>query len=167
MTYDASIMPQQIQNLIANLPKATDLKPFNILLVGPTGTGKTTTALKIAEVMNAELLEVKLKHGRADLSYLDRISTFGSTNSLGWIDTGDFTKRPKVVLVDEIDLVPTQGIPLRRTLDDQKSKIFFIATCNSIEKLHESVISRFQVIKVEGEDLRQKFSHNQIKALLG
>ena len=167
--FDVSLMPQQIQNLFENLQKSEvreNLTPFNILLTGTTGTGKTTAAKEIARAMNAELLEIKLRHGRASLEWIDRIETFGSTRSLNWLETGDFTERPKVVLVDEIELVPNQAIVIRRSLDDFKGKLYFIATCNSTDKIHDSVISRFKVIECNGEDLRQKKTHTQINSLL-
>lgn len=168
MTYDIKRMPTQIQNLFSNLsePGSLDnLQPFRLLLVGSTGTGKTTTAYELAKLINADLLEVKLKHGRADLGWLSQIETHARTRNLNWLDTGDHRERIKAVLLDEAELIPANGICVRRSLDDHPN-LFVIATANSIDKMHPSVVSRFKVIECNGVDLRAELAHISINKLL-
>lgn len=163
------VQSQEIKNLFKQIPEYRDcLKPFNLILTGKAGTGKTSIALALAELIGADLLKIALKHGRADMGYLDRIDNFAHTQNLNWMETGnlDDTNRPKVVLLDEIDLIPTGCIPLRSLLNDHSGKIFFIGTCNSTVKIDASVLSRFQKVEIKGEDLRQTIQHAQIKTLL-
>ncbi|MCO4201217.1 AAA family ATPase [Aeromonas hydrophila] len=163
------VQSQEIKNLFKQIPEYRDcLKPFNLILTGKAGTGKTSIALALAELIGADLLKIALKHGRADMGYLDRIDNFAHTQNLNWMETGnlDDINRPKVVLLDEIDLIPTGCIPLRSLLNDHSGKIFFIGTCNSTVKIDASVLSRFQKVEIKGDDLRQTIQHSQIKTLL-
>ncbi|MGL5396280.1 AAA family ATPase [Aeromonas veronii] len=163
------IQSREIKNLFRQIPDYLDcLKPFNLILTGNPGTGKTSTALALADLIGADLLKIALKHGRAEMSYLERIENFARTQNLNWLETGNFDDihRPKVVLLDEIDLVPAGCIPLRSLLNDHSDKLFFIGTCNSIAKIDASILSRFQTVEIKGEDLRQTIKHAQIKTLM-
>lgn len=163
------IQSQEIKNLFRQIPDYLDcLQPFNLILTGNPGTGKTSTALALADLIGADLLTIKLKHGRDSMAYLDRIDNFAMTTNLNWLESGDYdtAPKPKMILLDEIDLVPANCIPLRALLNDHSGKVFFIGTCNSTSKIHSSVLSRFQKVEIKGEDLRQKIQHAQIKTLM-
>ncbi|MGC5427045.1 AAA family ATPase [Aeromonas veronii bv. sobria] len=164
--YDIKLMPEQIQKLFQQIPDYKEyLKPFSLLLHGPCGTGKTTTARELAKTINAEVLEIPLKHGRADMLWIKKIENFARSGNLNFLD-GIEDKPFKVVILDEMDLIPCQCIPLRAIMNEFAGQLFFIGTTNHKNKINDSVLSRFHCVLMDGEDIRQKTTHNQIKSLM-
>lgn len=125
------------------------------LFLGPSGTGKTTLALTIAELMPAELHHVPSQE--CNLANIERIRA-----TCQYVPMSG--KRMHLVLADEIDqLTGPAQISLLSKLDATNffPNTVFIGTCNSTGRLEDRFLSRFHVI-----DFSSYGTSKEITALL-
>lgn len=140
-----------------------------LLFVGLVGTGKTTMAKSIADVMDRKLIRIPFG-GLGDPLYLRGQSRLHPEAEPGAIIRGLAqcqTKNP-VILLDEIDRVADDALNtimgvLVELLDPEQnshftdhyldypfdlSEAFFVATCNNTNRIATAVMDRLEVIQM-------------------
>jgi hypothetical protein len=141
----------------------------HLLFVGPPGSGKTTTAHNLVK---AYYKERKTFTGKAlflnssDERSLDavRSKVYPFARSQMHVLFGnDFFqhKAPKIIIFDEAETLTEQAqSALRPLLDKPASELLIIFLCNSISRIHSSILHRFLRIYFEtpsAEQFRNRF----------
>lgn len=111
------------------------------LFVGPSGTGKTSLALALAEEIHAELIHIPSQHCTvAELEESLRITQYVPMQG----------KRFWLVLVDEADQMTDKAqLALLSKLDatGMRDNCIFIFTCNVTDRLEARFLSRCRVLE--------------------
>ncbi|MCE8168071.1 MAG: AAA family ATPase [Candidatus Moeniiplasma glomeromycotorum] len=144
-----------------------------ILLVGPTGCGKTTSACWLAQVLKRKLYTINLA-GLSDPSVLVGTSESSSGSEIGLLAKSlvETESSAPLVLLDEFDKVkPSIQDNLLTVLDpvqnqavldyylDVKldfSQVIFIVTANDISKIPDYLLSRLPRVELTGYSFDQK-----------
>ena len=135
-----------LQNLAAN-PKS-----INLLFRGPSGTGKTTAALALAEAIPAEL-----HHIPSQECTLERIQRVRQTCQYFPAEG----KRFHLVLGDEADQMTNAAqIALLSKLDstDAAPNTIWVFTCNDTERLEPRFLSRCKVLDFSSYGMAEEAS---------
>lgn len=141
--------PNQINNIIGHTHIINTLNNYvkkevypNVLFYGPPGTGKTSTILVYANQLYGNSKSSMIMHLNAsDERGVDiirnRIKEFINTKSIF------MTNKPKLVILDEADTMTEDAqFSLRELVMNNKST-FFCIICNYINKIHNTLQSRF------------------------
>jgi len=163
---------QEVVNILKGQINSKDGITRSILLTGPTGTGKTTTARIIAHYVNCEKFDVELCRpcGKCDYcSNVAKIRSSNSTNSypdveeINFSDEGietvrqiigvcDFTSQSenRVFILDELQCMPSkaQNAFLKLLEEPPENTVFVLATTNP-EKLLPTITNRCLHLKLE------------------
>lgn len=140
-----------------------------LLFVGLVGTGKTTMAKSIAQVLNRELIRIPFG-GLGDANYLRGYSNTSLNAEPGQIVKGlvNCKSNNPVILLDEIDRVADDALNtimgvLVELLDPEQnnhfvdhyfdypvdlSQVIFCATCNNTSRIATAVMDRLEVIQM-------------------
>lgn len=150
-------LPHRIENILDTMLESPQARS-HLLLIGPPGSGKTTSARLFVQALHGSTKGI---FGRAlflnssDERGLDavrgRVYPFirSSFDSL-FVSTG-----PKVIIFDEAETLTDQAqIALRPLLDMNPQKILIIFLCNSVSRIHPSIIHKFTVIPFEAPSLK-------------
>jgi replication-associated recombination protein RarA len=120
---------------------AANPMPSAWLFVGPSGTGKTTMAMALGEMMPAEVHHIPSQN--CDLATLERVCrTCAYVPAMG--------KRMHLILVDEADqMTPAAQLYLLSKLDStaQLQNTIWIFTCNSTDRLQDRFLSRVRTVE--------------------
>lgn len=129
-------------------------KPMTILLSGPPGNGKTTTALAIVKSMGAEYIFLNGSgKDRGIDTVKGKIEYFAKTMSL------DGSK--KVIIYDEADSITADAqLALRSVIESVADNCTFILTANYPSKIIDPLVSRCHQVDLTME--RNKDSLSQI-----
>lgn len=155
-------------------------EPFRapiLLFVGLVGTGKTTMAKSIADVLGRELIRIPFG-GLGDPLYLRGQSRLHPEAEPGAIIRGLASAKTNnpVILLDEIDRVADDALNtimgvLVELLDPEQnarftdhyldypfdlSQCFFVATCNNTARIATAVMDRLEVIQMPSYNDEEK-----------
>lgn len=125
---------------------------LNVLLIGDMGTGKTT-------LLNALIREYYSGYSPKDYEenilhinslkeqgisyYRNDVKTFCQTCS-------NIKNKKKLIILDDIDQINEQSQQVfRNCIDKYSHNVHFISSCNNIQKVIESLQSRFTIIKMK------------------
>jgi hypothetical protein len=148
-------LPSRIQILLNTMLKYPDTRS-HLLLIGPPGSGKTTSARYFVEALHGKgasatffgrALFLNSSDERGLEAVRSRVYPFiRSTFSALFPDNTS----PKVIVFDEAETLTDQAqIALRPLLDESPKKVIIIFLCNSISRIHPSIIHKFMIIPFE------------------
>jgi hypothetical protein len=131
----------------------------HLLLIGPPGSGKTTSAKLFVEALHGSKAKSEAKS-----SFFGRALFLNSSDERGLeavrsrvypfvrssFDSLFVSSGPKVIIFDEAETLTDQAqIALRPLLDISPQKIIIIFLCNSVSRIHASIVHKFLVIPFE------------------
>jgi replication factor C small subunit len=142
--------PKKLDEIVGQKETIRRLKAFaskgsipNLMFAGIQGTGKTTTALCLANELKLEnnFIELNASDERGIETVRIKIKDFARTRPIG---KASF----KIILLDEADaLTKDAQQALRRTMENYSETCRFILDCNYSSKLIEPIQSRCVVFR--------------------
>ena len=142
---DEFIIDNNYKTVIKTLIKSNDA---NIILIGGQGVGKSTLLncitneyYKTTKHNNNNFLKINNLREQGIQFYRNNLKTFCQTKNT--------IHQKKIVMVDDIDSIQEQSQQVfRNCIDKYKKNVIFIASCSNIQKVIESIQSRFNIIKL-------------------
>jgi len=145
-----------VAKLLENFVKSPDTLS-HLLFVGPPGSGKTTTANAFVEAMygkrkhyTGRALFLNSSDERSLESVRSKVYPFASSQISNIFEGLGGPKLPKIIIFDEAETLTEQAqTALRPLLDKPASEILIFFLCNSVSKIHPSILHRFLRITFE------------------
>ena len=149
-------LPQRIQTLLTTMLEHPSSRS-HMIMIGPPGSGKTTSVKYFVEALHEKKRSSSTIFGRAlflnssDERGLEavrsRVYPFVRSSFQAFFPT---STAPKVIIFDEAETLTDQAqIALRPLLDESPEKILIIFLCNSISRIHSSILHKFLIIPFE------------------
>lgn len=143
---------QTLLNVMIHNPEARS----HLLLIGPPGSGKTTSARFFVEALHGKnatstffgrALFLNSSDERGLEAVRSRVYPFVRSSFSALFSN---TNAPKVIVFDEAETLTDQAqIALRPLLDESPQKVLLIFLCNSISRIHASIVHKFLTIPFE------------------
>jgi DNA polymerase III delta prime subunit len=160
----------RIQSLLSTMLKYPNARS-HMIMIGPPGSGKTTSVKYFVEALH-EKKSTNTVFGRAlflnssDERGLEavrsRVYPFVRSSFQAFFPTN---VAPKVIVFDEAETLTDQAqIALRPLLDESPDKIIIIFLCNSISRIHNSILHKFMIIPFEAANTHD--FNSRIKLIL-
>lgn len=151
-------LPYRIEKLLQIMVEDPSMRQ-HLLLIGPPGSGKTTSARFFVEALHGSkgfLSKANSFFGRAlflnssDERGLEAVRSRVYPFIRSSFDALFPSSNPKVIIFDEAETLTDQAqIALRPLLDMNPAKTLIIFLCNSISRIHPSIVHKFLTIPFE------------------
>ena len=162
-------LPQRVKILFELMIKEPSLRN-HIILTGPPGSGKTSSAKLLVEAFYgnnsfggkfSRALFLNSSDERGLEAVRSRVYPF-IRSSLHILFQGDTKDKPKIIIFDEAETLTDQAqMALRPLLDENPNEIIIMFLCNSISRIHPSIVHKFTVIQLESpppEDFKERYT---------
>jgi len=130
---------------------------LNIMLIGDAGTGKSS----LLDALIKEYYEgYSYSDYKDNVLYINNLKEQGinyyRTDVRIFCQTSSLLRgKKKIIILDDIDLINEQSQQVfRNSIDKFSHNVHFIASCTNIQKVIESIQSRFTIIKINPLDYR-------------
>jgi len=140
------------EELIDILKTLIDMENLNILFIGDIGSGKTSLLNALikeyyknidSKIYNDNILYINSLKEQGINYYRNDVKTFCQTSC-------SVSKKKKIVVLDDIDMINEQSQQVfRNCIDKYSHNVHFISSCNNVQKVIESLQSRFIIIKIK------------------
>lgn len=145
-TLKETILPKKLKTSLQRFVDEGNIP--NLLLSGPPGVGKTTSAMAMLEEMGCDYMMINGSLNLDKDSLRHEIKNFASTVSFGG--------GRKYIILDEADYLSPHHVQpaLRNFMEQYSSNCGFILTCNYTTKIIEALRSRCSMVSfdIEPED---------------
>ena len=142
-----------VDNSVVNMLKTLILiDNLNVLIIGDMASGKTS-------LLNALIREYYVGHTPKDYEenvlYINSLKEQGinyyRTDVKTFCQTcSNIKNKKKIIILDDIDLINEQSQQVfRNCIDKYSHNVHFISSCSNIQKVIESLQSRFTIIKIK------------------
>lgn len=162
-------LPNRVKIIFELMIKEPNLRR-HILLTGPPGSGKTSSAKLFVEALYGKD-SINTKFSRAlflnssDERGLEavrsRVYPF-IRSSLHILFQNVVEHKPKIIIFDEAETLTDQAqMALRPILDEDPKDVIIIFLCNSISRIHPSIVHKFLVLQLESPapfDFKNRFT---------
>lgn len=146
-------LPIRIQTLLTTMLQNPGARS-HMIMIGPPGSGKTTSVKYFVDAMHGKknsifgrVLFLNSSDERGLEAVRSRVYPFARSSFNAFFPTNT---EPKIIVFDEAETLTDQAqIALRPLLDESPDKIILIFLCNSISRIHSSIIHKFLVIPFE------------------
>jgi predicted AAA+ superfamily ATPase len=165
-------LPFRVKKIFEMMVNNSSLRK-HILLTGPPGSGKTSSAKLFVEAFYGKdscntkfsrALFLNSSDERGLEAVRSRVYPF-IRSSLHMLFQTDIGTKPKIIIFDEAETLTDQAqMALRPLLDEDPNNIIIIFLCNSISKIHPSIVHKFLVLQLESP-LPFDFKNRYIKIL--
>jgi DNA polymerase III delta prime subunit len=154
-------LPKRIENILDTMIQNCSARS-HLLLIGPPGSGKTTSAKIFVQTLHGDLVNPSKSSFFGRALFLNSSDERGLDAVRGRVypfirssfDSLFVSNGPKVIIFDEAETLTDQAqIALRPLLDMNPQKILIIFLCNSVSRIHESIIHKFTVVPFEAPSL--------------
>jgi len=139
-------------NIINMIQTLININNLNVLLIGDTASGKTSMLNTIIKEYYADynykdyeenILHINSLKEQGINYYRTDVKTFCQTSSI-------IKNKKKIIVLDDIDLINDQSQQVfRNCIDKYSHNIHFISSCSNVQKVIESLQSRFITIKLK------------------
>ena len=139
-------------NIVQMLKTLILFNNLNILLIGDIASGKTSLLNTIIREYYDELAP---KEYEENVLYINSLKEQGinyyRTDVKTFCQTcSNIKNKKKIIILDDIDLINEQSQQVfRNCIDKYSHNVHFISSCSNIQKVIESLQSRFIIIKME------------------
>lgn len=154
---DEVVEQSLVTTMLKSMCEADQLTNRNFLLIGPAGTGKTTSARAMANLLNkgeGEPIEIDAaSHSGVDA--MRDIVQQARSYPVGC--------KYKVFIIDEVHSISPAGWQvLLKTLEENPAKSVFLLCTTNPEKIPATILSRvqtFQLSKISLEGINKRLTH--------
>jgi predicted AAA+ superfamily ATPase len=150
-------LPHKVKTIFEMMIKEPSLRK-HILLTGPPGSGKTSSAKLFVEALyGADSINTKFSRAlflnssdeRGLEAVRSRVYPF-IRSSLHVLFQSNIENKPKIIIFDEAETLTDQAqMALRPLLDEDPKNVIIIFLCNSISRIHQSIVHKFLVLHLE------------------
>jgi DNA polymerase III delta prime subunit len=159
---DLEGLPLRVKTIFQLMLNEPSLRK-HILLSGPPGSGKTSSAKLFVEAFYGKnsynskfsrALFLNSSDERGLEAVRSRVYPFLRSSLHTLFNTeGDYSSNPKIIIFDEAETLTDQAqMALRPLLDEDPNKVIIIFLCNSISRIHKSIVHKFLTIQLESPE---------------
>jgi DNA polymerase III delta prime subunit len=140
------------EELVEILNTLIEMENLNILFIGDMGSGKTALLNALireyykgidSKAYNDNVLHINSLKEQGINYYRNDVKTFCQTCC-------SIKNKKKIVVLDDIDMINEQSQQVfRNSIDKYSHNVHFISSCSNIQKVIESLQSRFTIIKIK------------------